>query len=134
MKQRARLETQACQNTGPSKTRVVVFVPILHGRTTVTLRHYTSSAPYLIVDHHDQGTQMPTSFLMSGRSEYDMLGRRALLSNRLASMYSRAHRGVGTGTPITTAELRIRPAHRDVASYFGVCMALHIGLTILTFQ
>ncbi len=100
----------------------------------MTLRHYTSSAPYLIVDHHDQGTQMPTSFLMSGRSEYDMLGRRALLSNRLASIYSRAHAGTGTGALITGADLRIRQAHRDAASYLMASNNLRISLVTLTFR
>ena len=99
----------------------------------MTLRHYTSSAPYLIVDHDDQGTQTPTSFLMSGRSEYDMPGRRPLLSNRLASMYSRAYAGTWTGALVTGADLRIRQPHRDGASCVAASMALRISLTTLTF-
>jgi hypothetical protein len=90
-------------NAGPSETWVVVFVPILHGRTTVTLRHHTSSAPYLIVGHDDQG------MLMSGRSEYDTKGGRTLLSNRLASTYSRDPGDAATGPLMTGSDLRIRP-------------------------
>jgi hypothetical protein len=100
----------------------------------VTLRHYTSPAPYLIVGHDDQGTQIPTSFLMSGRSEYDMAGRRAVLSNRLASMCSRAHRGAGTGALITGVDLRIRRARQDMTPYLAAGAALRIDLAILTFQ
>ena len=85
----------------------------------MTLRHYTSSAPYLIVGDDDQGTRMPTSLMMSGRSEYDMAGRRALLRNRLASRYSRAHRGAGAGALVTDADLRIRRARRDLAPYLA---------------
>lgn len=46
------------RNAGPSEMWVVVLVPVLHRRTTVMLRHYTSSASNLIVDHADQGMLM----------------------------------------------------------------------------